>query len=373
MWFVNPFVHPEKGLVTAHSIRQSLGDFSSVIRCPSKYAARLAQAFTATDPSVDIRRDQWEVVDDIGQEPYLFTDGVGTISKELGDMIWDALCDARDESYRRNSVKPSAVGIRVIIFEIVTNYNTVPDSLPRFVVTVQSSECPFIHKYFIGFKGMVAVDERLEGVLMRLRKSMDKFQGPEEESATIEIARAFERPNTCYLNRCVTVYCPMSFVSAVTIFYSPLVMILEDRGVTKEAFLELQDKAVATINMSSDKILECRKLFREHSFGTSFGLSYIWQFLAVLDVGTQYERTNYTLQDPFFERLIQYAKNDVLRSIKHNARIPLPESWLLVGVADEGVAYVAEGCENVHTLEKGEIYGTLKHFVIVYGIHSPLK
>jgi RNA-dependent RNA polymerase len=49
---------------------------------------------------------------------------------------------------------------------------------------------------------MVAVDERLEGVKMRLRKSMNKFLGPAGDIATIEIARAFERPNTCYLNRC---------------------------------------------------------------------------------------------------------------------------------------------------------------------------
>lgn len=50
---------------------------------------------------------------------------------------------------------------------------------------------------------MVVVDERLQGVFMRLRKSMNKFEGPVEDFATIEIARAFERPNTCYLNRSV--------------------------------------------------------------------------------------------------------------------------------------------------------------------------
>lgn len=108
MWFVNPFQHPEKGWVTGASIRASLGDFSGVIKCPSKYAARMAQAFTATDPSVAIRRDQWEEVADLGDEPYIFTDGVGTISKELGDMIWGALCEGRDENYRRN-IQPSAV------------------------------------------------------------------------------------------------------------------------------------------------------------------------------------------------------------------------------------------------------------------------
>ena len=48
---------------------------------------------------------------------------------------------------------------------------------------------------------MVSVDEQLKGVKMRLRKSMNKFKGPPQELPAIEIARAFERPNTFYLNR----------------------------------------------------------------------------------------------------------------------------------------------------------------------------
>ena len=135
-------------------------------------------------------------------------------------------------------------------------------------------------------------------------------------------------------------------------------MILEDRGVDKEAFIRLQEDAVEEIQMSSDKILACRQLFRSHSLGNSYRLGYIWQFLASIDMGTVYEKTaRFTLRDPFFERLIQYAKNDILRSIKHSARIPISGSWLLVGVADEGAAYIQEGCENVFTLGPNQIYG----------------
>ncbi|EKM55297.1 uncharacterized protein PHACADRAFT_173398 [Phanerochaete carnosa HHB-10118-sp] len=309
VWFVNPFYHQEKGWIDAEYIRSSLGDFSAVINCPSKYAARIAQAFTATDPSVEITRDQWEQMDDLGEEPYLFTDGVGTISSELGDMIWEALCSARDDSYRKN-IKPSAYQIR-----------------------------------FLGYKGMVAVDGRLKGVKMRLRPSMNKFEGPAEETATIEIARAFERPNTCYLNR-------------------PLIMVLEDRGVIKQAFLELQEAAVAAIHMSSDSVMQCRQLFREHSLGGSYRLSYVWQLLNAVGLGMEHEENiRVVLQDPFFERLVQFAKNDVLRSIKHNARIPVLGSYLLVGVADEGPAYEAEGCENVFKLEEGQIYACVQKSV----------
>lgn len=130
VWYVNPFFDHEKGhWVTAESIRASLGDFSGVIYSPSKYAARIAQAFTATDPSVDIKRDQWEEVDDIGSEPHLHTDGVGTISTALGDMIWEALCEARDDSYRRN-IKPSAVCRSCSLLTALTNHHTVSNPIP---------------------------------------------------------------------------------------------------------------------------------------------------------------------------------------------------------------------------------------------------
>lgn len=82
--------------------------FDGVIHQPSKYAARIAQAFTATDPSVRIRREHWEEMDDLGEKPYLYTDGVGTISEELGDLIWQTLCEAR-RYQQKPPVKPSAV------------------------------------------------------------------------------------------------------------------------------------------------------------------------------------------------------------------------------------------------------------------------
>lgn len=110
VWFMNPFEHPTRGYVDAQTIRTSLGDFSNVIKYPARYAARLAQAFTATDPSVSIVHGQWEEIPDMGQEPYLFTDGVGTISPQLGDMIWEALCTAKLE-LRRFDRKPCAVRI----------------------------------------------------------------------------------------------------------------------------------------------------------------------------------------------------------------------------------------------------------------------
>ena len=107
VWFMNPFDLPGRGRITADSIRRSLGSFegTKLLKLPSKYAARLAQAFTATDSSINIRRHEWEEVPDIGSEPYIFTDGVGTISQQLADRIFEVLF--RD--MREPRIKPSAV------------------------------------------------------------------------------------------------------------------------------------------------------------------------------------------------------------------------------------------------------------------------
>lgn len=59
---------------------------------------------------------------------------------------------------------------------------------------------------------------------------------------------------------------------------------------------------------------------------------------------------------------------EILREIKHGARIPVPDSYLLVGVADEGPAYVGKpGYEKVHCLSEHEIYG---QFLDKRGLHG---
>ncbi|KAH9930752.1 RdRP-domain-containing protein [Fomitopsis serialis] len=299
VWFVNPFWHPVRGHVDAQTIRDSLGDFSGVIMQPSKYAARIAQAFTATDPSVTVTRQQWEQVDDL--------DGVGTISVELGDRIWDALCRAMPEGRHKKSVKPSAYQIR-----------------------------------FLGFKGMVVIDERLEGIKMRLRPSMNKFKALDEENGEVEIARAFDRPGTSYLNR-------------------PLIMLLEDRGVDKQIFITLQERAKMEIHTASDSMERFVGLLKAHKLGTSFGLDFIVRGLRSIGMGFKHEKNVKVLQDPFIDRLIHFAKNHVLRDVKHGAKIPIPDSYLLVGVADEGPAYEKEGVENVYSLKEGEIYACIQY------------
>jgi RNA-dependent RNA polymerase len=167
VWFVSPFRDPIEGYVTAEHIRSSLGDFSKLLRMPSKYAARIAQAFTATDQSVMIQPEQWEEQPDLGPH----TDGVGTISPQLAEMIWEEKCKY-SRNYREHRIQPSAYQFR-----------------------------------FLGYKGVVVVDHRLEGVKMRLRESQRKFPVNHHDAAPFEIARSFDYPNPVHLNRFVIMYC----------------------------------------------------------------------------------------------------------------------------------------------------------------------
>ncbi|KAF5386830.1 hypothetical protein D9615_001534 [Tricholomella constricta] len=297
VWFMNPFHHKKWGFIDSEYIRRTLGDFegTELLKSPSKYAARMAQAFTATDPSVQIRRDEWKEIADLGFEPYQFTDGVGTISKALGDRIWAALCAGRGDNFKK-SVQPSAYQIR-----------------------------------FLGYKGVVGVDEELDkrsdGIHMQLRPSMRKFKVSQAETADIEIAQAFEHPNTCYLNR-------------------PLIMILEDLGVRMDSFVKLQDDAVAEARTINDSCSQFRSILDGHGLGRPYRLARLLKSIEELGLELNSQNRSPGFDNPFLRQVRQVSMLDVLREIKHSARIPIPQSYLLVGVADEGPAYTNAGVEN---------------------------
>ena len=113
VWFMHQFDHPQHGRVDSETIRRSIVDYTKekgkkLLKTPSKFAARLAQAFTATDHSVFIRSTEWEEVPDLGNDPWWFTDGVGTISRQLAIRIWTKLCEGKRDHVNL-AFLPSAV------------------------------------------------------------------------------------------------------------------------------------------------------------------------------------------------------------------------------------------------------------------------
>jgi len=135
-------------------------------------------------------------------------------------------------------------------------------------------------------------------------------------------------------------------------------MVLEDVGVRKEAFQELQDNAVADAKTIDDSISKFLDVLASHHLGSSYRLR---EILCRLRDDFNMDLTSngktIAMDTPFLRQVRQVAMTDILRDIKHSARIPVPNSYLLVGIADEGPAYIAEGHENVFCLSVGEVYG----------------
>jgi RNA-dependent RNA polymerase len=255
--------------------------------CPARYGARISQSFTATDASIAIREVEEVIyVEDMNtlDGRYCFTDGVGTMSKELGIEISQELRSKRRRG-RYNKNHPRAYQVR-----------------------------------FMGSKGMLSVDHSLNGRVVCLRPSMIKFEAP--QSPEIEIARAFDRPGPYFLNR-------------------PLIMLLEGLGVPFDVFKKFQDKAVQETYQSTQSLAHAARTLESHGLGTSYRLPSVMLALEKLGIND--------ISSDFYRKMLQYAINHILRVLKNYARIPIPDAWTLVGVAD------------VHKfLKEGEIFACIK-------------
>ena len=146
-------------------------------------------------------------------------------------------------------------------------------------------------------------------------------------------------------------------------------MALEDLGVRQQAFLDLQEDAKARISLASDslKIFVC--LLRSQSLGSKFHLAFILEQLITLglDFRDSTLENKEAIRSAFLGRLVRDSMNHSLREVKFKARIPVPRSYQLVGVADEGRAYINEGAhpDEVFTLGKNQIYGMIRRGCII--------
>ena len=100
----------------------------------------MSQPFTATERSVTLQIDEdIPVLDDIERNGSCFTDGVGEVSKQLARQIAREL-ERGHGRRKRFFIRPAAFQFRMG-----------------------------------GFKGVIAINHELEGVQLRMRKSLHKF------------------------------------------------------------------------------------------------------------------------------------------------------------------------------------------------------
>lgn len=275
VYFVAPFTDEALGVMTAERIREGLGNFNSVINCPARYGARMSQAFTSTNVSITVDTDDIQIVEDIEENGVIFTDGVGTCSRQTMDSIAESLrFNGSQKRNRQRRGKFGAVQIRLG-----------------------------------GSKGILSVDYlNNEPGTIYIRRSMWKFAS---QSHDVEIADTFECPKRMFLNR-------------------PLIMILETLGTPLASFLKLQQKEINFVETAVESFKSSAQLLEGHGLGTAFRIPSV--FLSLSDFGLTVDAR--PSASDFFGDGMNLAVNHVLHDLKHRARIPVEGSYTLVGVAD---------------------------------------
>lgn len=245
----------------AQTVIKGLGDFSK-LRAPAKYAARIGQAFSDTPGgAVDLSATQVVQINDIERNGHCFSDGCGTMSPGLARKVWG--------TYKRNC-QPTLFQIR-----------------------------------YAGAKGMVSLDERLQGDMLCIRPSMLKFHSLHNQ---LEICSAARRALPFYLNR-------------------QIVKLLEDLGVPGDGFHSLQAKAVTEIRAAASPPVLAAAFLDRKDVGKECNLSWMIERLSEISIDSR--------DDYFLQNALEHTMLAELRTMKHKARIPIENGYTLYGIMDE--------------------------------------
>ncbi|KAI0147126.1 RdRP-domain-containing protein [Xylariaceae sp. FL1272] len=266
VWFIATFMDENKELQSHITVIKKLGQFSE-IRSPARCAARIGQSFSETPNAVDLHAlgTRIEIVPDVKSKDgaRVFSDGVGTISRELMEAI-------------HKNLPPKAA----------------------------SATCFQIR--WAGAKGMLSLDDTLDGLVMRIRPSMNKFDSDDKQN--LEICDTANKPIPLVLNR-------------------QMIKILEDMRVPHSWFIGLQNKELERlrkITASTDNtviFLKRQKIAEQMRF---------FMFIRRLQkLGLDYRK------DTFLCSVVETAVLREVRLLKHKARIPVDQGVTLFGVMDE--------------------------------------
>ncbi|KAM3066365.1 hypothetical protein ACMFMG_003126 [Clarireedia jacksonii] len=278
-WFVAPFIRNYEYFSASIIIRE-LGDFAP-IRSPAKCAARIGQAFTDTSIAVKIPSEYEQHVHDIERNNRVFSDGVGTMSSSLMHTIWDHLS-------KKNHIMPVCLQIR-----------------------------------YKGAKGMISLDTRLKGNVLRLRPSMIKFDG--SLSDDLEICGAAYKPLPLYLNQQFT-------------------KIFEDLGVKDSWFMKLQNKEVSRLRSITANPFNASIFLQRQHVGDVTLLSTLIDHISYLELDFR--------NDVFLRDILEMSVLMELRTLKHKCRIPVDKGHHLHGIMDE-TGILKEGQVYCCILEDG--------------------
>ncbi|RYP29813.1 hypothetical protein DL767_006554 [Monosporascus sp. MG133] len=267
-WFMAPFVDGDGRLQSYFSVIANLGKFAH-ITSPARCAARIGQAFSETPFSISLKELGVEVehIDDVELKDVtgtrVFSDGVGTISRDLMEEIQWAL--------PHKKTPPTCIQIR-----------------------------------WAGAKGMLALDDTLEGMVMRIRPSMVKFESPDQEN--LEICDVASKPIPLVLNR-------------------QMIKVLEDMGCSEEWFFKVQNRELNRLRMITASVDNTVVFLKRQKVADQMRFSQLIRRLHKL--GIDYKR------DRFLCSVVETVVLRELRLLKHKARIPVEKGVTLFGIMDE--------------------------------------
>ncbi|KAI0856865.1 RNA dependent RNA polymerase-domain-containing protein [Xylaria cubensis] len=265
VWFMAGFVDDNKELRSYATVIPELGDFQG-IRSPARCAARIGQAFSETPVAVDLDEIQATIkaVPDVKSQDgsRVFSDGVGTISRELLEAIHD--------------------------------------KMPK------SSTATCVQIRWAGAKGMLSLDDTIEGCVMNVRDSMIKFQSRDRQN--LEICDVANKPIPLVLNR-------------------QMIKILEDMRVPESWFFYNQNKELDRLRKITAITNNTVTFLKRQKTAEQMGFS---QFIRRLQrLNMDYKK------DPFLCSIVEAVVLREVRLLKHKSRIPVDQGVTLFGIMDE--------------------------------------
>jgi RNA-dependent RNA polymerase len=153
--------------------------------------------------------------------------------------------------------------------------------------------------------------------------------------------------------------------------------VLEDRKIHADVFIKIQEDALAEIEGAQQSIATACQFLYANALGKGFSLRYVLDQLGKLgfdlkkrpeiariddDLNDTSNPDRWVLDNKFMLNALKFAEFHVLRDIKHRARIPVKDSYVLVGVADEGPEYKDRkitriGGQKVFVLPPEHVFG----------------
>lgn len=160
---------------------------------------------------------------------------------------------------------------------------------------------------------MLSLDTSIQGDELRLRKSMVKFDAVNDWN--IEICGAGTEALPFFLN-------------------AQMIKLLEDLGVTKRSFLDLQKEEIARLQSTTYSAEQAARFIENSHISKSTRLPWLIRVLQSLDFTHR--------NDSFLRRAIEFAAVIKLRDLKYRGRIPVAKAVTLYGIMDE-TGYLNEG------------------------------